>query len=122
MKDILFPEKVVEGYKLRPLTLGQIQELVPYIQLVVNFMYERKITIDTANDKMDEVLFCLLPVMPDIIKIVIKEDDDMIKNFGAEKAAVIFREIVLQNILYLKNLYRPLEGAMKEVLSSPLNP
>ena len=118
MNNILFPEKVVEGYKLRPLTLGQIQELVPYIQLVITVMKQSKITVETAQDNMDAILFCLLPVMPDIIKIVIKEDDDMIKNFGAEKAAVIFREIVLQNILYLKNLFRPLEGAMKEVLSS----
>ena len=121
MNNLLFPEKVIEGYRLRPMTLGQIQELVPYIQLVVTVMKQSKITVENVQENMDTILFCLLPVMPDIIKIVIKEDDNIIKSFGAEKAAVIFREIVFQNIIYLKNLCRPLEGAMKEILSNPLN-
>jgi hypothetical protein len=114
---LLFPEKVVEGYKLRPMTLGQIQELVPYIGKIVSSMAEKGITVEAAKDRIDEILLSIMPYASEIIKIVIKEDDNIIKDFGAEKAATIFREIIYQNIVYLKNLSRPLEGAVLEVLS-----
>ena len=114
--QVLFPDVVVGGVKLRPLTLAQINDLAPVIEKVVNAMIKRGITVENSKDKINDIIFAIMPHSVDILKIVLNEDTEVIKKLETSAAIDIFKTIIVQNATYIRNCISPLVAEIQAIL------
>lgn len=105
---VLFTEKKVEGYTIRPFTLGMVEELAPTFEKIGIALISKGITISNVSEQIPKVMSSILPEISELLSIVLKEEKEVIKEFPMDKALAIVLTIVTQNIVYLKNSFSPL--------------
>jgi len=105
-EEILFPEKEIAGLKLRPWTLGDLEDLRPELRGVFAWAKESGVTTDNLADKIPEVLdFLLGGFARSIIAKTAKVDEDKVRALPLDKATLAMLTIIDQNWAYLKNSY-----------------
>jgi hypothetical protein len=105
---ILFTEKKVEGYTIKPFTLGIVEELAPTFEKIGMALIGKGVTIVNVSEQIPKVMSSILPEISELLSIVLKEDKEVIKDFPMDKALTIVLTILTQNLTYLKNSFSPL--------------
>ena len=114
---VLFPDVVVGGVKLRPLTLAQINDLAPVIEKVVNAMIKKGITVENVKDRINDIMFAVIPYSSEILRTVLNADTEVVDKIEVGAAIDIFREVIIQNASYIRNCISPLVAEIQTVLS-----
>jgi hypothetical protein len=128
---ILFPDAIVEGYKLRPWTLAQAVALAPTLGALVDIAKESKVgevlfkfmdLLDSGQGDAKDIfakaqkdVAAALPVLipkflphaPKIISVSAGISEEEAGALDLGKATVLLLSIVSQNVDYLKNFFGP---------------
>lgn len=107
--ETLCPEKIIEGFTLRPWSLRQTMLLMPIFSMLKDDIEGKGITIEKflkfkPGDIFDlAILFS--PYLIDIMAITLNRPKEQIDNLDLDKAVILVLEIFDQNIIYLKNCF-----------------
>jgi hypothetical protein len=115
----LVDEVEVDGFKVRPWGICDLARLSPTLERVVKGLKDRKVTMAMLKDKkqLDEVIFAVLPELPDLLAISLKLPISEIEKLPNEKALKLALVIVKLNVEYLKNWLGPATAAIKSVMA-----
>jgi len=116
--EMLFPEKQVAGYTVRPWTLGQIEQLAECFERVAYKCIEKGITSAPKNLEVElpKIIGAVLPEISTVLSVTI--DGLSVKDakkFDLGTATLLILTIVHQNMEYLKNSLGPLKAMLKRL-------
>jgi len=114
-KNTLFPEQVIEGYKVRPWSLGTMEELAPCLERITITLLEKGVTLDNLEKEISKVVFSILPEVSTVLSVTLKEKVEGMKELPLSSVIALLLVIVTQNISYLKNSLSPMQSLIKEM-------
>ena len=114
-KNTLFPETEVEGYKVKPWSLGTVEELTPVLERITIVLIKKGITLENAKEEIPKVTFSILPEVSAILSITLKEDITKVKELPLNSVITLLLTIITQNISYLKNSYSPMKSLIENL-------
>lgn len=112
--EILFDEEEVSGFKVHPWRMIECVKITPVIEKIQAELKARKLTLKDFFVKngekieainIDQLIFAILPSMPDIFKITLDKTEEEISKIGQEDMLRIMGVVIRQNAGYIKNLY-----------------
>jgi len=118
--EILFPEKQVAGYTVKPWTLGQIEELSACFERVAFKCVDKgvSISLDKLEAELPKIIGSALPEISTVLSVTIDglsvEDA---KKFDLETATLLILTVVHQNMEYLKNSLGPINIMIKQLIA-----
>ena len=115
MDNILFPEKEVDGYKVRPWSLGMVEELAPCLERITLVLIKEGITLDNAEKEVLKITMKALPEVKTVLSITLKEDIEKVKELPMDTVVALLLTIITQNITYLKNSFGPISNLIKDL-------
>ena len=127
-EEILFPDLVVEGIKLRPWTLGQYADLAPHFRKAKVMLQEGGIDfakieeLIKALDAKDEaeineglakkivgpffdIVMLVLPILPQVLSVTTGIPLSEVRGWDVKKITPVTIAVVTQNIEHLKNSF-----------------
>jgi len=114
-KKTLFPEKVVDGYKVKPWSLGTVEELAPCLERLTLTFINKGITLDNAEEEAPKIIFSVLPEVSTVLAATLKKEVLEIKELPLDTIVALLLTVVTQNIAYLKNSFSPIKNLIKEM-------
>ena len=114
--EVLFPEREIHGYKIKPWTFGESVAIMPELLAVVSLAKKQGINLENLEERWDEVIRIALPVIPVIVQKTLKVPMPEIDAWPPDKGIDIVMAIVDANKGYLKNF----SGLKVPGLASPV--
>jgi len=114
---VLFPEKKVYGYTIKPWTLGMIEELVPSLERIAIELIKRRITTKNYKEQGLQIIPAVIPELSEIISKTLGIPIKEVKEFQLDEVTVIVLTIAEQNMKYLKNSLSPITKLMTTMMS-----
>src|SRR3989304_6514278 len=120
--QVLFPEIEVEGYKVRPWSLGQVVDLTPTFEMLAIEFKRRKISLESLEKieksksmegMIGELVFAFLPQVVRLLSISLREEEKIVREFPINKSGSLIVAVVSQNLSNIKNSF----GLGKSILS-----
>lgn len=105
----------VEGYTVKPWSLGIVEELTPCFQRITLEMVKGGITFENAEKEFPKIILSVLPEVSQILSITLKEDLEKVKEFQMDKVVTLILTIATQNINYLKNSLSPMTEMIRNL-------
>jgi len=103
--EVLFPDEEVEGYKIRPWSLGQIAEISPFLLKGLKAARDAGADIMKPESHIPELTLGFTSYAPDILSKTLDISRDEAWSLPTDKAAVILLAVLSQNVEYLKNSF-----------------
>jgi len=118
--DVLYPGVEVDGYKVEPWGLGEIEKLVPVFARVYAEMRGKGITIDSATkeENLIPMILALLPEVKTVLCVTLNEKPETVEKFKVDQVIRLVLTIVNQNVGYLKNSFGPLSAVVKDLTAT----
>jgi hypothetical protein len=108
-ETVLFPEQEIEGYKVRPWSLGAVVALAPSIREVIAVCRKEGITEENyeqqVQEKIADILLQTVQHVPKIIATTLAIPEEEIVGMPFPKSAKILIGILKQNVTYIKNSF-----------------
>ena len=101
--EVLFPEEVVEGYKIRPWGLGEIAGVSPFLLKALKAARDAGADVMRPESHVPELALGFASYAPDILSRTLKISKEEAESLPTDKALVILLAVLSQNIEYLKN-------------------
>lgn len=117
-EKILFTDIKVEGYTVKPFSLGVTNQLAPSLEVIGTKLLEKGVTINNLDTEIPKVIFTILPELPAVFNVLLDEKIEVINEFHISKVLSITLVIMTQNLEYLKNSLGPL----KQIIQALKNP
>jgi len=114
-KNVLFPEMDVEGFKVKPWSLGTMEELTPCLERVTITFINKGITLENIEKEVPKVILSILPEVSTILSITLKEDIAKVKELPLNSVIALLLTITTQNVAYLKNSFGPMKSLIKSL-------
>lgn len=114
-KNTLFPEKIVDGYKVKPWSLGTVEELSPCLERLTIVFISKGITLENAEEEAPKIIFSVLPEVSTVLAATLKKEVKEIKELPLDTVVALLLTVVTQNIAYLKNSFSPIKNLIKEM-------
>jgi len=112
--EVLFPEIVISGVKLKPWTYRQFTALLPWFRELKTQFKEKGIKkdylkelFDKPDEKIDEILDLLglvFPIIPELVVRTTGDELDTVLDWEFDKTLKVALLIILQNMGRIKNL------------------
>lgn len=103
--NTLFPEIEVQGYTIKPWTLGDLADMAMSIGQIIMSMRNYGITLEDIEKSIPELITIIFPYAPDIIAKTLKIDMGEARGLDPVKATEILLTILTQNIEHIKNSF-----------------
>ena len=128
--DVLYPGVEVDGYKVEPWGLGEIEKLVPVFARVYAEMHKIPFAVDKDGKKetlidhlMKEenlipMILALLPEVKTVLCVTLNEKPETVEKFKVDQVIRLVLTIVNQNVGYLKNSFGPLSAVVKDLTAT----
>ena len=115
---VLFSDIEIEGYKIKPWSLGKMEELSPCFERIGMEFIKRGLKIANVEKEIPQIIFTILPQVSIIISITLNEDIEKVKEFDIGKATTIIIAIARLNMEFLKNVSSPVMGAISQIVKT----
>lgn len=111
--EILFPEKVIEGYTIKPWSWGDMEDVSPILEELVYKLMKKGINLDNLVKELPKVLVNIIPEITELLSTVLKVDKEEIRKLNPETVLTMVLTIIAQNMSYLKNSLGPIIDVTK---------
>jgi hypothetical protein len=111
-EQILFPEFMVEGYEIKPWTLGKLRKINPHLESIFSTLKERNIqlTLDNIDRHITDLYFAAVPVVISILAISLNKDENELEDIEIPQAIRLLYAVYKQNEESIKNAFDLLRG------------
>ena len=111
-EQILFPEFMVEGYEIKPWTLGKLRKINPHLESIFSTLKERNIqlTLDNIDRHITDLYFAAVPVVISILAISLNKDENELEDTEIPQAIRLLYAVYKQNEESIKNAFDLLRG------------
>jgi len=110
---ILFPELDIEGYSIKPWTLGKLRRINPHLEGIFKSLEEKDIqlTMDTIGDHLKDIYFAAIPQIIAILAISLEKTQDDLEEVTIPQAIKLIYAVFKQNEESIKNVSNLLQLA-----------
>jgi hypothetical protein len=111
--EILFPELEVDGFTIRPWTLGKLRKINPHIENVFTHLKEReiKLTTDNIDNHLMDLYFAAIPEIMTILAISLDVEESTLEDTPIPQAIRLIYLVYKQNEESIKNVLSLLQLA-----------
>ena len=111
--EILFPEIEVDGYKIKPWTLGKLIKINPHLERIFTKLEEKgiKLSIDTIDTYLRDIYFAAVPEIVSILAISLEKSIEDLEDLAIPTAIKLIYAIYKQNEESVKNVLVLLQAA-----------
>lgn len=117
----LFSSKKIEGYTVKPWSLGTLEELGPWFERVAVIFKERGISLDQVESNPQTAIFSILPEIKTVLSITLGEDIEVVKEFDPGKVTALILVIISQNLNSLKNSFAQISTITRQLAALSLS-
>jgi hypothetical protein len=118
---VLFEDREIAGYTVRPWTLGQLVKLAPVFERVAVNFAARGLSLSAIGTALEtspmNVLTPLLPEIATVLSITLGKPIEEMEGLRADTVISVILVIVKQNVEYLKNSLGPVSDLLRQVIT-----
>jgi hypothetical protein len=109
--EILFPELEIDGYIIKPWTLGKLRKVNPHIEKVLETLKNKKVQLSTENieSHIMDVYFAAIPEMISILAISLDKEEEDLEDIPIPQAIKLVYLVYRQNEDSIKNVFSLLQ-------------
>jgi hypothetical protein len=113
---ILFPDLEIDGYIIRPWTLGKLRKINPHLENIFKSLEEKQVilSIDNIGSHLKEIYFAAVPEIVSILAISLDVQEDDLEDVTIPQAIKLIYSVFKQNEDSIKNVSSLLQLASME--------
>ena len=113
---ILFPDLDVDGFTIRPWTLGKLRKINPHLEAIFKNLDDKNIqlTLDNFGEHLKDVYFAAVPEIISILGISLDKSEDDLEDVTIPQAIKLIYAVFKQNEDSIKNVSSLLQLANVE--------
>jgi len=111
--SILFPDLDIEGFNVRPWTLGKLRKINPHLEGIFKSLEDKniKITLDNFGEHLKDVYFAAVPEIISILALSLEKSEDDLEDVTIPQAIKLIYAVFKQNEESIKNVSNLLQLA-----------
>jgi len=109
--EVLFPDMVIDGVRIRPWTFDQFIDLLPIFRELAEYLKKSGIEVKDVNEavddpsKMMDLIMALAPLAGKVVAVSVGVTEEEVRGWAADKAIRVLIVIFTQNANRLKNCF-----------------
>jgi len=111
--SILFPDLDIDGFNVKPWTLGKLRRINPHLEGIFKSLEDKniKITLDNFGEHLKDVYFAAVPEIISILALSLEKSEDDLEDVTIPQAIKLIYAVFKQNEESIKNVSNLLQLA-----------